>query len=254
MKQITTSYIIINWNGLSLLRQIIQSLQMQMSRSDVEVIVVDNGSTDCSPDFLQSHPQIHSIFLSENRGVSVARNIGLKAAVGRYLFILDNDIVANDEALLEMEHFMETHPQVGLCACRLVDGEGCEQESCKKYPGLIEKSRNLLFRGRFHFAYEKQMRGNVAFEPEYVIGACQMIRREAFEQVGLLDEHIFYGPEDCDFCLRIRQKGWHIMYLPYVSIQHLCQRRTNAHPFSSLGLRHLKGLFYFYQKYKRVWL
>lgn len=67
---------------------------------------------------------------------------------------------------------------------------------------------------------------------EYVIGACQMIRREAFKEVGLLDEHIFYGPEDADFCIRLHEKGWKIYFLPYVSIIHEYQQISRKKFFS----------------------
>ena len=91
-----------------------------------------------------------------------------------------------------------------------------------------------------------------AIEPFYVIGACQMIRREAFEQVGYLDEAIFYGPEDADFCQRLRQAGWQIKYLPQYSIIHTYYRHTRHHPLSRLGMHHIRGLLHFYNKYGRL--
>ena len=104
--------------------------------------------------------------------------------------------------------------------------------------------KTQFYRDRFD---EKQ-----GFEVEYVIGACQMIRREAFKEVGLLDEHIFYGPEDADFCIRLHQKGWKIYFLPYVSIIHEYQQISRKKFFSKMSYIHLKGLLYFFWKHKHV--
>ena len=252
MPQIKISYIIITWNGIDHIRNLFRSLQNQISRQDVEIIVVDNGSNDGTTDFLRtSYPSARLITLNNNKGVAYARNRGLEKALGQYLFILDNDIIANDEALTGMEKYMDTNINVGLCGCKLYDAEGNLQESCKPYPGISQKIYNLFHRGKFRFHY-KDMPADQPFEPEYIIGACQMIRREAFEQTGLLDENIFYGPEDCDYCLRIRKAGWKVIYLPQYSLIHHCQRKTNIHPFSPLARKHIRGLMYLYMKYKRI--
>ena len=79
-----------------------------------------------------------------------------------------------------------------------------------------------------------------------------MIRREALEQVGNLDEAIFYGPEDADFCIRLRQHGWQVKYLPQYSIIHTYYRRTSRKPFSRLGMKHIRGLLHLYNKHHRI--
>lgn len=251
--QIKISYVIITWNGRHFMIDLLRSLENQLRRPDVECIIVDNGSTDGTTDFLKTnYPYCQLIALKENHGVARARNMALKEAKGRYLFILDNDMIVNDEAIATLENYMDLHPRVGLGAVRLVGTDGKTQENCRRYPGIGEKLKNIFNRSHA-FVYQKQIEENLPFEPDYVIGACQMIRREAFERVGFLDEKIFYGPEDCDYCLRVRQAGYKIIYLPMVSIVHCCQRMTNSHPFSAMGFRHAKALIYFYWKYKRFW-
>jgi GT2 family glycosyltransferase len=84
---------------------------------------------------------------------------------------------------------------------------------------------------------------------DYVIGACQVIRRVALERVGLLDEWIFYGPEDIDFCLRLRASGWHVVYNPDATILHL-ERRVARSFFSFLGWQHLWGVLYYFCKHR----
>ena len=250
---IKVSYIIITWNGKQLLNDLLHSMQRQLKRSDVEVIVVDNGSTDGTKEWLStSYPQIHLINLSTNKGVAYARNRAMEKAKGKYLFILDNDIQITDAAVEGMELFMDDNPNVGIVGCRLVFPNGKIQESCKPYPGLKQKFHHLLCPDSTSFTYEKRIREAKPFEPEYIIGACQMIRDTAHKQVGALDEHIFYGPEDCDYCIRLRADGWKVIYLPQYTMVHHCQRKTNHRPLSTLGRLHIKALLYFYWKHKRL--
>lgn len=249
---IRLSYIVISWNGIDLLSHLLQSLRTQLQRADAEMILVDNGSTDGTCDYIRQHyPEIRLVALTENKGVAAARNIGLQMARGEYLLILDNDIIANDLTIAAMEQYMDANEQVGLCAPRLCFPNGDLQNTAKKYPGLWVKIHNLLSRQTVITDYPAEMAAGLPFEPEYVIGACQMIRREAFLKAGLLDEHIFYGPEDCDYCIRIRLAGYKVVYLPQVNLIHECQRRTRRNPFSKLGIAHIKALAYFYMKYKR---
>ena len=250
---IKISYIIITWNGRQLLARLLESLKEQMQRSDVEVVVVDNGSTDGTEQFLKDqYPAIIYSRLTENKGVAFARNRAIELSSGKYLFVLDNDIIANDEALTGMESYMDEHADVGLSACRLVFADGNEQLSYKVYPGLTEKILNVLHPTRTNNSYASERATGEPFEPEYVIGACQVIRREVYQKVGPIDEHIFYGPEDCDYCLRVRQSGYKVIYLPNYTLIHFCQRKTTSQPFSKLGRKHIKALLYFYWKYKRL--
>ena len=254
LKQVSVkvSYIIITWNGLPLLKRLLGSMSVQMKRTDVEVIVVDNGSEDGSTDYIRTeYPTIRLIENPENKGVAYARNRALEVAEGKYLFILDNDIVINDTAVEGMERYMDENEDAGLCGCKLTGSDGEVQESCKPYPGIMIKVRNVVLPDRQTFYYKEKMNGE-PFEPVYVIGACQMIRRETLENVGLLDENIFYGPEDADYCLRVSKAGWKVMYLPQFTMQHLCQRKTTKKPFSPLGRKHIKALMYFYWKYKKL--
>lgn len=253
MKQVKISYIVITWNGLSFLQRLLQSLSGQLERADVEVVLCDNGSTDGTADYIRTHyPEVRYLSLAQNKGVAYARNRALEQAKGQYLFIVDNDLELTDEAVEALEQYMDTHPEAGLSAPSLLFPDGSRQGNAKYYPGIIRKIRNVFGRGRRTIDYRAQLDKGLPFEPEYVIGACQLVRREAFEAVGLLDEHIFYGPEDADYCLRMRQAGWQVVCVPSIRVVHHCQRRTTKHPLSAMGRRHMKALFYFYWKYKRL--
>src|ERR1035437_2018146 len=146
------SIVLITWNGIAYLRNCLLSLSSVINRKDVELIVVDNGSEDDTVLFLKSnYPNIHLIELHQNRGVAYARNRGLEKASGQYLFLLDNDIIVSKESVECMETFMDSHPEVGMCACKLIDGNGIVQENCRKYPGIKEKIANILKGNQYRY-------------------------------------------------------------------------------------------------------
>lgn len=252
MKGIALSVVVITWNGREFLSRLLQSFAFAWDRGDAEIIVVDNGSTDGTVEMLgRDWPQVRLISLPTNRGVSFARNRGLEQARGRFIWILDNDTEVTSEVADGMVAYMEAHPRCGICACRLVGPDGTVQESCKPYPGLWQKIANLCHGAGFRYVYGLE-RMKQPFEPDYLIGACQMVRQEAYKAAGPLDEHIFYGPEDADFCLRVRDAGYFLQYLPQFTILHNCQRATRRKLFSKLALQHTVSLFYFYRKHKRL--
>ncbi len=245
------SIIILTYNHLDDTRRCLESLQPVMQRGDTEVIIIDNASADGTPDYIsQTYPLIKLTVNEANRGVAAARNQGLAQATAPTLLILDNDTIANTRAIDGMLAYLDSHPDVGLCACRMTDTEGNVQRSFRPFPGLKGKLLSVL---GLRLATEKMRADDEgAIEPYYVIGACQMIRRKALEQVGVLDEAIFYGPEDADFCHRLRQAGWKVKYLPQFSIIHTYYRRTRRNPLSRLGLHHIRGLLHFYSKWGRI--
>ncbi len=245
------SIIILTYDHLDDTQKCLESLQPLMVRGDVEVIVIDNASVDGTPDFIRTHyPDIRLTVNPTNRGVAAARNQGFSQATAPTLLILDNDTIVNARAIDGMLQYLSTHPEVGLCACRMTDTEGNVQRSFRPFPGLKGKMLSVLGLRLAGEKYRADEEG--AIEPYYVIGACQMMRREALEQVGNLDEAIFYGPEDADFCHRLREAGWKIKYLPQYSIIHTYYRRTSRKPLSRLGRKHIKGLLHFYHKYGRI--
>lgn len=247
---IRLSVIIITWNQLSYLQECLHSLHPVMRREDVEVIIVDNGSNDGTDQYLaRNYPQVRLHVNACNKGVAYARNRGLELSKGSKILFLDNDTIVNENAISGLEAYLDEHPQVGLCACRLVDGNNRIQDSFKPFPGLWLKVKNVL---RITGHVPDLQIPTSPFEPVYVIGACQMIRREVIDCIGLLDERIFYGPEDADYCLRIVAHGWKVVYLPQYMIIHHWRRATNKKLFSRLAWKHFCALCYFYAKYKRI--
>lgn len=253
------SVVLICWNSLHHLQGALASLQDTLTAHiDSEIIIVDNGSTDGTYHYIAQHyPTVRYTRLPENRGVAYARNRGIEIAQGNYVWLLDDDTIVNHEALATMLAYMNDNPSCGICGCRLVNSCGETQQSYKTYPGLSVKIANVLHsllrrKGTQRDAYAMLIAQGKPFEPEYIIGACQLIRREVIEKIGLLDEKIFYGPEDADYCIRTRNAGWHITYLPQVSIIHHWKRITNRNLFSPMARRHTAALIHFYCKHRRI--
>lgn len=250
------SIVIISWNSLPMLRACMAALGESLARPETELIWVDNGSTDHAADWMERWIADHGtdakiIRLDRNRGVAYARNRGVEAATGDYVLFLDDDTEPTVRALEAMTDYVRSRPKVGICGVALRDREGNLQRSFKDYPGLGAKLRNV-FRSLLGMK-EKVTAPAKPTEICYVIGACQLVRREVFDRIGLLDESIFYGPEDADFCIRAREAGYVTVYLPSVSIMHHWRRATSRRLLSPLGRKHIAALFHFYRKHRR-WL
>ncbi|MGN0213391.1 MAG: glycosyltransferase family 2 protein [Muribaculaceae bacterium] len=246
------SIVILTWNQKDTTLKCLKSLEPTIAHIDTEIIVVDNGSTDGTAKAIeQVMPQAILIKNSLNAGVAAARNQGISKASGKYTLILDNDTIANHSAIDAMLTHLNTHPNTAVVACRLVNADNTTQHSCKPYPGLLIKAANVLGIKIKQQQFPTDSEG--VLHPTYVIGACQMIPRQVFDHIGLLDQHIFYGPEDADFCLRATKAGYTIDYLPHHTIQHLHRRTTTHNIFSPLARKHFFALLYFYRKHNR-WL
>lgn len=236
-----------------MLRPCLEALQPILERREVELVWVDNGSSDGSADYVHSHfPKANTMILPRNMGVAYARNRGVELAQGDYILFLDDDTEASATAIDELLYYMDTHPEVGIAGCTLKDAQGNVQDSYKGYPGLWCKVGNML-RSKLGLKKRHLHLPQQVIYPVYVIGACQLIRRNLFDRIGLLDEAIFYGPEDADFCIRAERAGWQTAYLPTVSILHHWRRITTRSLTSTTSRRHIRALLHFWCKHRRIW-
>lgn len=253
----TVSIVIISWKMRDLLDQMLSSLFANVTGIDFEVICIDNGSYDGTAELVTSKfPAVRLLRNQENRGVAPARNQGIALATGRYVAILDADLEFLEDALTPLVQLLDSDERIGVAGSRLVFPNGQTQFNAKRFPSLFALlSRRIpllrmLDGGRSLSTHEMHdWPRQETREVDYLIGACQVIRRQVFDKVGLLDEHIFYGPEDIDFCLRTRQAGWSIWWRHDVRIIHHEQRITKRNPLSTLSLKHYKGLWYFFRKH-----
>ncbi|MCX6031405.1 MAG: glycosyltransferase [Chloroflexi bacterium] len=247
------SVLLLTWNSQHFIRQCLDSVLTGASEISREVIVVDNGSLDGSPDILQGFNEITLIRNERNRGVAAARNQGILRARGEYVLLLDIDAVLTAGSLGKLVSFMARSPAAGLVGPKLISPDGSLQYSCRRFPTLLSKlARRIPQRWARDYLSDEELRWwahDAISEVDYVIGACQLIRRSIFEVVGLLDERIFYGPEDVDFCLRLWKAGKKVYYAPEAVVVHHEQRITR-NLRSPVTRRHLWALLYFFLKYR----
>lgn len=255
----TISFIILSWNSASYLSRCLDSLAAKCDGEGVsfEAIVVDNGSTDSSPALVARYAKerpgsFRLIRLEQNCGTTRSRNLGLQGARGRFLCVLDSDTEMGPGTLTGALRLLETK-KAAFLAPRLLLPDGSVQHSVKRFPTMLDKlskvPRILLrlpatrtdFYRDFPFAEDREV--------DTAISACWIFGRELMEEVGYLDERIFYSPEDLDYCIRVRKKGYRILYHPALTVLHHTQQITHKKPFSRTSLSHLAGLFYYFGKH-----
>jgi GT2 family glycosyltransferase len=224
------SIIIVNYNTSRLLRDCLQSIYHSAVTASYDVLVVDNGSSDDSADTVRREfPEAQLITSEINGGYAYANNLGLRQALGRYLLLLNPDTVLPPNALQDMLSFMNTHPEAGVAGPKLVLADGSLDLACRRsFPTLDIAFYRLIGLSKRYPASPRFNRYNLGYldpdqlsEVDSVVGAFMLIRREALEQAGLLDERFFAFGEDLDLCYRIKiDHGWKVYYYPAVVVTH----------------------------------
>jgi N-acetylglucosaminyl-diphospho-decaprenol L-rhamnosyltransferase len=220
------SVVIVNWSTRDLLAQCLQSIWDTAGGLDLEVILVDNASTDDSVEMTRrAFPQVQVIANAENVGFVRANNQAMRRARGRYLLLLNSDAEVLPGTLGESVRFMDEHPRAGVLGARLLNTDGTFQASYTPFPTLWREFLILSALGRWlvrpTYPSHGPQQGLGALRINgYLEGAYLMARREAVDQVGELDERIFMYAEDVDWCYRFLQAGWEVWYLPQVAVIH----------------------------------
>jgi len=254
------SICIVNWNTKEDLAKALASLP-EGHVEDREVIVVDNASTDGTPEMVKSRfPEAKLLQNSENVGFSRAYNRALQESKGRYLLVLNPDCIVHAGALAKLIEFMESEPKAGAVGPRLLNADGSLQFSCRRFPtfaaGLFRNTPlGRIFPGNRYSREYLMMEWDHsrAREVDWISGAAMLIRRPTLEEVGPLDEGFFMYCEDVDWCYRARRKGWKIYYLPTAIITHLIGRSSDQRPRAMVVEFH-RSMRRFYRKhYAALW-
>ena len=236
------SIVIVNWNVRDLLRRCLQSINPKSQWANgqnhigsfvidhlaIEVIVVDNASTDGSVEMVRREfPQVRLIACEVNLGYTGGNNRGISASQGRYILLLNPDTEVVGDALPTMVSYMDAHPDVGALGPQLLNPDGSIQSSRRRFPTLstafVESTviQQWWPDNRILRRYYVQDRPDDAIsEVDWVTGACILLRREAVERVGLLDDKFFMYSEELDWCRRARDAGWKVVYLPMAQVIH----------------------------------
>ncbi len=222
--------VILTWNDGELLEAAVDSV-LGSDHFEGRVIVVDNGSDP--PATVPNDSRVELVRNEANRGVAPARNQGVRKGSAAFVCFLDSDARLEPDALGLLLQPLEADDHVGLSAPVFVDQPA--EASAGRAPTLARKlARGLNIRN----TYAPVPRGGQRWwDVDFAIGACQLFRRAAFDAVGGLDETIFYGPEDVDFCLRLGDAGWRIVQVADAHVHHPPRRRFRG-LFTRRGLEH----------------
>ena len=221
------SIIIVSWNVRDLLRSCLASIASHRDALPLQVIVVDSASADGTPEMVAAeYPWVELVASPENIGFPAGNNLGFKYASHPYLFLLNPDTEVVGDALTTLVSFLETNPGIGVVGPQLLNPDGSVQSSRRRFPTLataflestwLEPLAPRRILNRYHL---RDRRDDEQTEVDWLTGAALVTRREVIAQVGGLDPGYFMYSEELDWCRRVRDAGWRILYLPSAKVIH----------------------------------
>ena len=231
------SIAIVSWNTRELLDQCLQSVFDTVEGIEVEAIVVDNASTDGSADMVAAkYPDVKLLRNRVNLGFAGACNTALQHSTGRYYLLLNSDTIVLGDALRSLMEFMDSHPEAGAAGSKHLNADGSLQRSCRRFPDLLTELYDALYlsklfpKSRIFGSYSMSYWDfDETREVDFAGGSCLMVRREAIEEVGPLDEGYFMYTEEADWCYRLWQSGWKVYYYPGAQVIHLGGQSANRY-------------------------
>ena len=217
------SAVVVTYNALPWIERCLDSVR------EVETVVVDNGSTDGTIELVRKRFPEAVLLERENRGLAAGWNVGLAAAPApRYYLFLNADAWLAGDALARLVAFADEHPRAAIVGPRLTNPDGSLQRSVRGYPTPWRLATEYFFlrklapRSRFLNAfYAGGFDHEEVREAEFVMGACLLVRREAVDEVGGLDEGYFLFSEEVDWCFRFRRAGWQVLFYPGAECVHV---------------------------------
>lgn len=253
------SIIVLNYKTRELTLACLQSVFSSATSYIYEVILIDNASNDgIIPTVNEQYPQVVCIANTDNVGFSKANNQGIRIAQGRYVLLLNSDTIVLPDTLDIMLRFMDENHNVGASGCKIVLPDGSLDKACKR--GFPTPSASFYYAFGFSKLFPNKPRFNQyqlgylspdeAYPIDSLVGAFMLIRREAIEQVGMLDEEFFMYGEDIDWCYRIKEAGWVNYYYPRTHIVHHKGASSRRKPFKIIYEFH-RAMILFHNKHYR---
>ena len=238
---IDVSLVTISTNELNYLKDFYNTLMKYEKDTNFELIIVDNASSDGTTEWFKEKKQ-NNIKVFQNRkkqGFAFNNNMGIKRSKGRYVLIINPDIIFIEAVLQKLVDYMDNNCDIGMTASKLLNLDMTLQLSARRfynYPTLFIRRSPILSNflkstsiNKRHLYYDKDM--EKIFYPNWVLGAFMMVRRSVFKEIGFLDERFQLYFEDVDFCRRIWQAGYKISYFPFTKLIHLYNRESDIKRF-----------------------
>lgn len=223
------SIIIVSWNTKAILKDCLESVYSNAGDISLEVIVVDNGSTDGSVGMVKEYfPQTRIIENFQNLGYARANNTGIRAARGRYICLINSDVTVFNDCMGKLVTYMDEHPDVGIAGPKILNCDGTTQHSCRHFPSIWNTfcqavGLNRIFPKSELFSYwiMDYWDHSSTRRVDALSGCFWMIKREAIDKVGLLDENFFIYGEDLDWSRRFHSAGLEAYFYPEAQAVHL---------------------------------
>lgn len=252
------SIIIVNYNTKELTKNCINSILEKTHGVEYEIILVDNASSDGSPEAFSHYADIIFIPNKENIGFGRANNVGIRIAKGKYIFLLNSDTYLLNNAIKEFYDYMEKHShEVGVLGTYLKDANLNDNTSEVHFLSIarIIKNSTLALLPCIKRKYNHCPPQNIAYKEkivEAVIGADMFIRQEAIKHCGMFDENIFMYCEEIDLQKRFTEYGYRIMLIPTPQIVHL-EGSSSKKNSAKRNIMFMNGCFYYLRKHNPIW-
>jgi GT2 family glycosyltransferase len=232
------SIVIICWNDWKVLEDCLRSIFAGTHKTEFEIVVSDNGSTDGSVEKIRAQfPAVRVVENRANVGFAKGNNAGIREARGKYVLILNPDTIIHDGSLDRWIEFADRHPEGGAFGCRVQNPDGTYQRSARPFPTIPRYLAAALY-----FRFLGQLRrpvltpeydwwkGDTEREVDWQSGCCVMLRGGLLKQLGGFDEQFFYQFEEVDLCRRVWNAGYRIRFTPHASITHLGGQSVKRFP------------------------
>lgn len=226
---VDVSIIIVNWNTREFLQGCLRSIYEQTRDINYEIIVVDNASTDGSVEMVKKNfPQVMLVENSSNLGFARANNIGIRSSKGRYICLINSDVIVLDDCIENLMSFMDERPATGMIGPRILNSDRTLQPSCRHFPTIWNNlcqslGLNHLFPKSPFFSYwiMDYWNHDSVRSVDALSGCFWMVRREVLKEVGLLDEDFFIYGEDIDWCRRFHKASQDVVFYPDAEAIHV---------------------------------
>jgi GT2 family glycosyltransferase len=258
VSEIDLSICIVSYQARDYLAGCLRSLPGGAPARTLEVVVVDNGSTDGTAEMVRAEfPDVRLIVNAGNEGFTRPMNQALRAATGQFLVQLNPDTLVPPKALERLIAFCEGRPKAGICGPKVVNPDGTLQAPCRRGEprpwaviSYFLKLHRLFPRSRFFGGYLlNHLDEDQVHAVDGVSGSCMLILREVVDRIGYLDEQFYAYQEDADYCRRAREEGWKVYYTPSSEIIHYGgEGGSRVHPVRSIVAWH-RSYWLYYRKH-----
>jgi len=246
------SIVILTWNAREMVLDCLGSIHEEAGDLSLEVVLVVNGSRDGTAEAVRERfPWVRLIENERNVGFTRGSNLGIRESRGAYVLLLNDDTRVLPGSLQEMIRYVEAHPDVGAVGPQLVGPDGGKQSSVHGIPSLLSE---LVPVALLEWILPRAFPGKRRSYPgpvtvPAVLGACMLVRREALDRVGLLDEGFFAFLEETDWHLRAHTQGYRTVFLPDVNVVHIQGASSKKRFPGPTRVEYYRSLYRFHRKH-----